>query len=89
MESLPEPLTPKEHRRLIEIVRREAPDLLPLAREAVNARWLSTDECKALTDVLLGVFLDSRDRDQSPTREGVEADDLLGRIEMQRQDYWR
>jgi hypothetical protein len=89
MDSLPEPLTPKEHRRLSEIIGREAPELLPLARDAVNARWLSTDECEALTNVLLRVFLDSLDRDDEPSREGAKADDLLGRIEMQRQDYWR
>lgn len=89
MESPPEPLTPREHRRLTEIIGRESPDLLPLARDAVNSRWLTDDECQALVDVLLNVFLDSLDRDDEPSREGAEADDLLGRTEMQRQDYWR
>ena len=40
-------------------------------------------------NVLLNVFLDSLDKDDEPAREGAEADDLLGRIEMQREDYWR
>ncbi len=89
VDPLPEPLTPKEHRRLIEIIGRAAPDLLPVARDAVNARWLTDEEGASLTNVLLDVFLRSLDRDDEPSREGAEADDLLGRIEMQRQDYWR
>ncbi len=89
VDSPPEPLTPKEHRRLNEIVAREAPHLQPLARDGVNARWLTSEECTTLVNVLLNVFLDSLDKDDEPTREGAEADDLLGRIEMQREDYWR
>lgn len=85
---LPEPLTPHEHRRLVGIIERVAPKLLPLARDGVNARWLANEECEALVSALLGVFLDSLDRDDEPTREGVEADGLLGRIEMQREGYW-
>lgn len=88
MDSLPEPLTPKEHRRLSEIVAREAPHLLPLARDEVNVRWLTSEECSALVNVLVNVFRESLDKDGDPTREGAEADDLLGRIEMQREDYW-
>ena len=65
-----------------------APELTPLARDAVNARWLSTAECEALTSVLLQVLLDSLDDRDEPSREGVEADTLLGRVEMQRRDYW-
>jgi hypothetical protein len=30
------------------ITAREAPDRLPLARDAANARWLEDDECVAL-----------------------------------------
>lgn len=70
------------------IIERVAPELLPLARDAVNARWLTTEECEALVSALLDVFLDSLDRHDEPTREGAEADDLIGRIEMQREDYW-
>jgi hypothetical protein len=36
----------------------------------------------------LDVFLRSRDQDDEPRREGAKADDLLDRIEMQREDYW-
>ena len=89
VDPLPEPLTPKEHRRLIEIIGRAAPELLPVARDAVNARWLTDEEGASLTNVLLDVFLRSLDRDDEPSREGAKADDLLGRIEMQRQDHWR
>jgi hypothetical protein len=89
MDSPPEPLRPKEHRRLIEIIEREAPHLLPLARDEVNTRWLTGEECKALVNVLLDMFLRSLDLNDEPSREGAQADDLLGRIEMQRQDYWR
>ena len=70
------------------IINRTAPELLPLARDAVNARWLTTEECEALVSALLNVFLDPVDRDDEPTPEGAEADDLLGRIEMQREAYW-
>ena len=73
----------------MEIIGREAPDLLPLAREAVNARWLTDEECEALTSVLLGAFLARLHPDDEPDRQGAEADDLLGRIEMQRASYWR
>jgi hypothetical protein len=84
-----EPLTPTEHRRVIEIVGREAPDLLPLARDAVNTRWLTDDECEALASVVLRVFLAHIGPDDEPDQQGVEADDLLGRIQMQRTSYWR
>ena len=86
--NLPEPLTTKEHRRLVGIIERVAPELLPVARDAVNARWLTTEECEALVSALLNVFLNSLGCDDEPTREGAEADDLLGRIEMQREDFW-
>jgi hypothetical protein len=88
VDSPPEPLTPNEHRRLVEIIGRDAPDRLPLARDAVNKRWLSDAEAQTLTSVLLDVFLRSLDAHDEPSREGVEADDLLGRIEMQREGYW-
>ena len=89
MEALPEPLTPRERQRLVTIIQREAPNLLAIARDAVNARWLTDDEVEALNRVLLDVFLRSLDHDDEPNREGVEADNLLGRIEMQRRGYWR
>lgn len=38
--------------------------------------------------VLLGVFLRSLDADDEPSRDGAEADDLGGRIEMQREGHW-
>jgi hypothetical protein len=69
----PEPLTRREHRRLIEIIEREAPQLTPLARDAVNHRWLSDEECAALVNVLLDVFLRSRDQDDEPRGEGADA----------------
>ena len=84
-----EPLTPKELRRLVAIVEREAPNLLPVARDAINERWLTDEECEALVSVVLGVFLAHLGSDDEPDREGAEADDLLGRIEMQRASYWR
>jgi hypothetical protein len=88
METPPEPLTSRERHRLVAIIEREAPELLPLAQDAVNARWLTDDEAEALNRVLLDVFLRSRDQDDEPSREGAEADDLLGRVEMQRRGYW-
>lgn len=84
----PEPLTAEAHARLVAIIEETAPELLPLARDAVNTRWLTIDECEALTGALLGVFLDSLNGDDEPTREGADADDLLGRVQMQREDYW-
>ena len=66
MESPPEPLTSREHQRLVTIIEREAPELLPLAQDAVNARWLTDDEAEALNRVLLDVFLRSRDQDDDP-----------------------
>ena len=89
MDAPPDPLTTKEHRRLIEIISRVAPNLVPLARDEVNTRWLTEDECEALTAALENVFLESLDRDNETTGEGAEADDLLGRLEMQRRGYWR
>jgi hypothetical protein len=89
VERPPEPLTPSERRRLVEIVGREKPALAPLAEEAVNARWLTDEECEALVSVLLGVFTRHLGPDDEPDREGVEADSLLGRIEMQRRGYWQ
>jgi hypothetical protein len=90
VERPPQPLTTAEHRRLIEIVARAAPDLEPIARVAGNAtwRWLTDEECDALAGVLLGVFLDHLDGDSEPDPYGVDADNLIGRIEMQRAKYW-
>ena len=51
MDSLPEPLTSAEHQALIAIVRREAPDLLPLVHRVLNRRWLADDEAEALDRV--------------------------------------
>jgi hypothetical protein len=88
MEPPLEPLTPREHQRLVAIIEREAPKLLEIARDAVNARWLTDEEAQALSRVLLDVFLRSLDQYDEPDREGLEADDLLGRVEMQRRGYW-
>lgn len=88
MQSPPQPLTSREHQRLVAIIERESPELLPIARDAVNSRWLTDDEAGAVNRVLLDVFLRSLDEDDEPSREGVEADDLLGRVEMQRRGYW-
>jgi len=52
----PEPLTPIEHRLLVDIVGRESPELLPLARDAVNMRWLTDEECESLKSVVLGAL---------------------------------
>jgi len=89
MDAPPEPLTPKEHHRLVEIISRVAPDLLPLARDVVNTRWLTEDECEALTAALYNVLMDFLGRNDEASREGVEVDDLLGRVYMQRRNYWR
>jgi hypothetical protein len=83
-----EPLSPRQHRRLIEIVDRQARALGGLAREAVNGRWLTDDECQQLSKVLLDVFLDHLDLEDEPDREGVEADELLSRVAMQTESYW-
>ena len=85
----PDPLTTSEHRCLVEIIRREAPDLVPLAQDAVNARWLEDNECQALSQVLLRVFINHLGSHDEPDRQGVEADGLIGRVEMQRRGYWR
>ncbi|MFN8130805.1 MAG: hypothetical protein U0R70_04580 [Solirubrobacteraceae bacterium] len=87
MESLPAPLTSREHQRLVAVIEREAPELLAIARDAVNTRWLADDEAEALNRVLLDAFLASG-HDGEPSREGAEADDLAGRVEMQRRSYW-
>lgn len=87
--TLPEPLSPRERRRLVEIIEVEAPELVPIARDAVNVRWLTDDEVEALNRVLLGVLLRSLDNDDEPDPKGVEADSLLGRLEMQRRAYWQ
>lgn len=34
---------------LVDIIGQEKPELLPLARDAVNARWLDDAESEALT----------------------------------------
>lgn len=88
METPVQPLTPREHERLVGIIEREAPELLDIARDAVNIRWLTDDEAGALNRVLLDVFLRSLDQDDEPSRERVEADGLLGSVEMQRRGYW-
>jgi hypothetical protein len=88
METPVQPLTPREHQRLVGIIEREAPELLDIARDAVNTRSLTDDEAEALKRVLLDVFLRSLDQDDEPSREGVEADGLLGSVEMQRRGYW-
>jgi hypothetical protein len=80
-------LTATEHRRLAEIVELEAPDLPPLARDAVNARWLTDEECEVLTNVLMRVFLAHLGPDDEPDRRGAEADDLLGKLQLQRASY--
>ena len=88
MDRPPEPLTPAQYGRLLRIVERRAPDLLPMAAEDVNERWLSEAECEALARVALDEFLDHLGPDDEPDRKGVEADELMGVIEMQRWSYW-
>ena len=78
-----------QHARLVALVERRAPDLRPIAAHAVNQRWLSDSEAEALSDVALQEFLDHLGPDDEPDQEGVDADDLLGVIEMQRRGYWR
>ena len=63
--------------------------LLGLATDAVNQRWLSDEEAEALSRVALDEFLAHLGPGDEPDREGAEADDLLGMIEMQRRGYWR
>lgn len=84
----PEPLTQTQRDRLVGIVSRRAPALVSVA-EAVNRRWLTDEECEALSDVALGEFLAHLGPNDEPDREGREADDLLGLIEMQRRSYWQ
>jgi hypothetical protein len=62
---------------------------LPLARHAINARWLDDDECEALTSALLNVFTTHLGPDDEPDAYGAKADDLIGLIEMQRRGYWQ
>jgi hypothetical protein len=86
----PEPLTPKEHRLLVEIVGREAPGLLPLAGKTARPTWLTDEECDALSTPVETVLFDQLDRDGEPAgRAASDADDLLGRLQMQREGYWR
>jgi hypothetical protein len=87
--ALRRPLTRAEHETLIEIIAREAPDRLPLARHAVNARWLDDDECETLTSALLDVFTSHLGPDDEPDAYAAKADDLIGLIEMQRPGYWQ
>lgn len=84
----PQPLTPTQHMRLVGILEQRAPDLLPLAGE-VNRRWLSDEECEALSAVALGEFIDHLGPDDEPDGAGVDADELWGVIEMQRRGYWQ
>jgi hypothetical protein len=84
----PQPLTPTQHRRLVTIVEDRAPELLPLVAE-VNVRWLTDEECEALSHVALNEFIDHLGPDDEPDRAGVEADELVGVIEMQRRRYWQ
>ena len=88
MESLPAPLTRREHQRLVAFIERDAPELLTTARDAVNAWWLTDDEADALNRVVPEILLRS-ERDGEPSREGVEADDRCGRVEMRRRTYWQ
>jgi hypothetical protein len=86
----PEPLTPKEHRLLVEIVGREAPDVLPLARKTARPTWLTDEECDALSAPVEAVLFDQLDRDAAAARRAAsEADDLVGRLQMQREGFWR
>jgi hypothetical protein len=82
------PLTRTEHKTLVEIIARDAPDLLPLARDAVNVRWLDDDECERLTNALLDVFRSHLRPNDEPDMYGATADDLIGLVEMQRRGYW-
>ena len=74
----------------MEIVARHSPDLLSLARDTASGRWLTDEESGALTNVLVAVFLAHDDQPGKQARAtALEADDLAGRIEMQRRGYWR
>jgi hypothetical protein len=73
----------------VSIVERRAPYLLPVATDAVNKHWLSEEECEDLSRVVLAELLHHLGPDDQPDRNGAEADDLLGVIEMQRRSYWR
>ena len=88
MDAPREPLTSAQHRLLIALVEQRAPDLRALATDAVNRRWLSDDECESLARVALDELLAHLGPDDEPDRQGVEADDLVGLIEMQRRSYW-
>jgi hypothetical protein len=78
-----------QHQRLVEIVRRHRPELLTLARDEVNTRWLTDDEAHSLSDVLLAVFLDHLGDADEPDAEAAAADDLVGLVEMQREAFFR
>jgi hypothetical protein len=88
MERPPEPLSSRQHRLLVELVRRRAPSLLQLATTAVNRRWLTDDEAAGFSQVALDEFLEHLGPDSEPDREGVAADDLMGDIEKQRRGFW-
>lgn len=87
MDRPPQPLTAAQHRRLVGIVERRAPDLVSLANQ-VNSRWLSDAECEALSRVALNEFLAHLGPDDEPDQAGADADELVGVIEMQRRGYW-
>ncbi|HMJ32315.1 MAG TPA: hypothetical protein VK501_00245 [Baekduia sp.] len=87
MDRPPQPLTLAQRSRLVAIVERRAPALLPLAGE-INRRWLSDEECEALSRLALNEFLDHLGPDDEPDRAGVDADELVGVLEMHRRGYW-
>jgi hypothetical protein len=60
-----------------------------LGHHGSDPRWLTDEQCADLVQAALNGFLSDLDADDEPGRAGVEADDLLGRIEMQRRGYWR
>jgi hypothetical protein len=86
--ALPRPLAQVEHERLVDIIGCANPELLPLARDDVNARWLEDAECEALTNALMSVFLAHSGPNDEPDRYGATGDELIGLIEMQRPGYW-
>lgn len=85
----PEPLTRRQHQALTDILGRDVPELLPLAEEAINQRWLEDEEVERLTSALLKIFLAHLGPDDEPDAYGARADELVGLVEMQRRAYWQ
>jgi hypothetical protein len=88
MDVPPMPLSPAQHRVLVDLTERYAPHLTALARDAVNRRWLTQDECDALGGLMLAISLEHLGPGGEPEGEGREADLLAGRLAMQAREFW-